>query len=72
LAQHRLLDLEEVAQHLLPGGAVDADLGNGAVPALEMLGERCQTLEATPLQGVGFDIAPASFSHTVLLRVART
>jgi hypothetical protein len=67
-----LLDLEEVAQHLLTRGAVDADLSDGAIPTLEMLGQRCKALEATSLQGVGFHVATTPLGHAVFLWVART
>jgi hypothetical protein len=65
--ERRLFDVEEVAQYLLTRSAADSHLGNSAVPAFETLGERGQGLEATPLQGVGFDVATTPLGRAVHL-----
>src|SRR5216683_3525789 len=67
--QEWLLDLQKVAQHLLTRGAMDAHLGHRAVPALEILGQRLQAVEAVAFQRVGFHVPAASFGHPVLLWV---
>src|SRR5437660_7931758 len=52
--QRWLIDLQEVAQHLLTRSAVNTDLGHRAVPALEVLGQRLQAVEAAAFQRVRF------------------
>jgi hypothetical protein len=49
---------------------VNTHLGHRAVPALEILGQCLQTVEAAAFQRVGFHVAAASFGHPVLLWVA--
>ena len=68
--QRWLIDLQEMAQHLLTRGPVDADLSHRAVPALEVLGQRLQAVEAAAFQRVGFHVPATSFGDPVFLWVA--
>jgi hypothetical protein len=63
-----LLNLQEVAQHLLAGRAVDANLGHRAVPLVEILGQRLQAVEAVAFQRVGFHVPTTAFRDPVHLR----
>src|SRR5207302_1178974 len=65
--QRRLLDLQEVGQDLAPGGAVDAELGYGPVPALQELVVLLQALEPAALERVALDVAAAALLDALLL-----
>jgi len=62
-----LFDFEEVLEHLLARGAMDAHLRHRAVPALQKRGELLQAIEATTLQCVGFDVPTAAFGDSIFL-----
>ncbi len=70
--QGRLLHLQEVRQHLAPGAAVDALLGDPTVPAPQVLVHRLQALEVVALQRVVVDVAAAAFLNALLLRMSRS
>src|SRR5262249_32840834 len=67
--QGRLLDLQEVRQHLAPGGPVDAELGDRAVPAPKELVVLLQALEATALERA-LDVGAGALLDALLLGMA--
>ena len=69
LVRAEVVDLEEVAQHLLSRGAVDAYLGDGTVPALEMLGRVQQELGAIDILVTSAGAARRTASSSQATRV---
>ena len=57
-------------RHLLPGGAVDRQPGDGAVPALQVGIQLLQAVEPPALEGVVLDVAAAVLGDAVFFRMA--
>ena len=69
--QGALLGVDEVGPHLTAGRPVDAQPRDGAIPVPQKRILRVQTVEASALERVAFDVTAAAFLLAVFLRVAR-
>jgi hypothetical protein len=69
--QRRFFDLEKVGHNLAPGCTVNAQPGNGAVPAPEMFVMLAEAVEAATFEGVVLNVPTAALLLAVLLRIAR-